>query len=151
MVFLLTYLLTNLFTYWLVDIGHVGGLLALFLGASFITCLELLHIIAHRYFCACVRHRPNQHRKRCRRKSNPGDANHAPFRSLDDVTSDALPVSNHNDARRGVLKTPSPLQTSNVAPCSGRLTSMTATNTQRSSTLNSRSILRPSPLAETDI
>ena len=147
--------------------------MALFLGASVITCLELLDMISRRCISACTRHRPTQHRKHCRRKSNPqhaADANHVHFRSLDDVTADTfpvrhaeanrnhfrsvddvttdtLPVANHNDARRGVLKSPSPLQTSSVAPCSGRLVNP---NTQRAS-LNNRNVVRSPPLAETDI
>jgi len=177
----------------------VGGLLALFLGASVITCLELLHVVARRCLSVCTGHRPAQHRKRCRRKSNPQhcadanhvhfrsvddvttdtlpvrcahashtnfrssddvatntlpvrctDANHVHFRSVDDVTADTLPVANHADARRSALKTPSPLQVTNVSPCSGRLVNTNTSSTQRSS-LNNRSLLRPSPLAETDI
>lgn len=134
--------------------GHVGGLLALFLGASAITCLELIDGVAHRCLSVCTRTtRPTQHRKRCRRKSNwqhGADANHVHFRSVDDVTADALAVANHADARRSVLKSPSPLPTSNVSPCSGRLVNTNTTSTQRSS-MASRSVLRPSPLAETDI
>jgi len=85
-----------------VCIGHVGGLLALFLGASLITCLELCDVIAQRYLCACARHRPAQHRKRCRRKSSlqHHDANHAHFRSVNDVTSSDTPLpvyANHNN------------------------------------------------------
>jgi len=134
--------------------GHVGGLLALFLGASIITCLELLDVVTRRCFSVCRRHQPTQPRKRCvHRKSNPqhgADANHAHFRSADDVTTDTLPVANHTDALRGVLKTPSPLPMS-VAPCSGRFANTNTSNTSHRSSVNNRSAHRPSPLAETDI
>ena len=138
--------------------------MALFLGASMITCLELIDVVARRCLSACTRrHQPAQHRKRCRRKCSTAaqpqhDANHVHFRSADDVISAAadtapLPavLSNHNDGRcRSALKTPSPLQTA-VAPCGGRLPNQSAPAAQQRTSLFGRSLLRPSPLAETDI
>ena len=189
----------------------MGGLLALFLGASLITCLELLDVVTRRCCLSLSSsrvHQPNQHRKRCRRKSSSpqhcADANHAHFRSSDDVIADALPlgravvdhahfrpaddvigelsvrlrgadhahfrsaaddvvavdklaVSNHADAvlLRSALKTPSPLQSTAVAQCGGRLANTSSNTHYHRSAVDSRctavGILRPSPLAETDI
>ena len=78
-------------------------------------------------------------------------ADHVHFRSVDDVTADTLPAANHTDARRSALKSPPPMQVTNVSPCSGRLVNTSTSNTAQRSSLNNRSMLRPSPLAETDI
>jgi len=100
--------------------GHVGGLLALFLGASLITVLEIVDIILR---CACQRRadgtvaKPNRNRKSPPSTIGTGNAsNHVMFRP---VASESL--DEDDDVHFSVNHGTSSFNTSNVTS-SGRTT-----------------------------
>jgi len=98
-----------------VPLAHIGGLLALFLGASLITCLEFVDIIAR---CACALVGRRRGRRRADRKFPPtsgtgsaSSSNHVMFRPIDSVSDDViggggLIPMNHRDSPCKTTTTP---------------------------------------------